>query len=95
MAALPTADIDRILRGLMRWWSNLREQTAVFTKADLRDAVVAADAWIDANAVAYNSTLPATFRTSATTAQKSLVLVAVILMRFNLAMLKRIFPEVD
>ena len=95
MAVLPSGDIDRIRRGLMRWWSNLREQTGAFTKTDLRAAIVAADAWVDTNAAAYNTALPATFRNSATTSQKSLLLVSVILMRFNVNLLKQIFGEVD
>lgn len=94
MAALPVEDIDRIKTGLMRWWSNLREATAGFDKAQLRAAVVAADAWVDANATGYNNALPAQFRNNATPSQKSLLLVAVILMRFNLAMLRRVFMEV-
>jgi len=95
MAALPSGDIDRIRRGLMRWWSNLREPTVVFDKTQFREAIVAADAWVDANAAAYNTALPATFRNNATTSQRSLLLVAVILMRFNVNLLKQIFGEVD
>jgi hypothetical protein len=95
MATLPNADRLRIWRGLMRWWSGLREATPGMVKADLQAAVNAADAWVDANAAAYNSALPATFRNNATTAQKSLLLVAVVLMRFNLDLLQRLFGEVD
>lgn len=95
MATLVGADIDRIRRGLMRWWSTLREPTATFDKTALRAAIVAADAWVDANSAAYNSALPVAFRNNATTSQKSLLLVAVVLMRFNLDILKRIFGEVD
>jgi hypothetical protein len=95
MATLSTVDIDRIKRGLSRYWSNLREQTGAFTKTQFTAAIVAADAWVDANSVSYNNTLPTPFRTVATTSQKSLLLVAVILMRFNLNILKQVFGEVD
>lgn len=94
MAVLPSADIARIQRGLSRWWSNLREPFTI-SKANFNAAVVAADAWVDANAASYNTALPVTFRNGATATQKSLLLVAVILMRFNLDLLKRIFAEVD
>ncbi len=95
MATLSSTDIDRIKRGLSRWWSNLREQHGAFTRTDLRAAIVAADAWVDANTTTYNLALPAIFRGAATVSQKSLLLVAVILMRFNLNILKQIFGEVD
>lgn len=95
MAVLPDADRIRIWKGLMRYWSNLRETLAGMLKADLRAAVDAADSWVDANAASYNSALPVTFRTNATQSQKSLLLVAVILMRFNLNLLKQVFGEVD
>jgi len=94
MPILPASDILRIQRGLSRWWSNLREPFTI-SKANFNAAVVAADAWVDANAASYNTALPATFRNGATALQKSLLLVAVILMRFNVDLLKRIFSEVD
>ena len=94
MPILPASDILRIQRGLSRWWSNLREPFTI-SKTNFNAAVVAADAWVDANATAYNNALPTQFRNNATASQKSLLLVAVILMRFNLDLLKRIFSEVD
>jgi hypothetical protein len=62
---------------------------ATFSKADLRAAVDATDAWIDANASSYNTALPAAYRTSATLAQKTILLAAVALKRagVSLAML--------
>lgn len=95
MAVLVDADRIRIHKGLMRYWSNLRETVASITKTDLKAAVDAADAWVDANAAAYNTALPATFRTNATSSQKSLLLVAVVLMRFNVELLKTVFGNVD
>ena len=78
MAVLIDADRLRIHRGLMRYWSNLRETVAGISKADLKAAVDAADSWVDNNAAAYNTALPATFRNNATASQKSLLLVGVV-----------------
>lgn len=91
MATLPEADKLQVWRGLMRYlsfgWAG--------TKADLKAAVDAADMWIDINQANYNNNLPLTFRDNATQSQKSLLLAAVMLRRFNLDLLKRIFGEVD
>lgn len=95
MAVLLDADRLRIRNGLMRFWSGALETVNGITKADLKAAVDAADSWVDANAASYNTALPATFRTNASNSQKSLLLVAVVLMRFNIDLLKRVFGEVD
>lgn len=95
MAILSETDRLKIWRGLMRYWSTLQETVLGITKADLKDAIDATDSWVDSNSVSYNSALPTTFRTNATQGQKSLLLVAVVLMRFNSEFLKRIFGEVD
>lgn len=95
MAALVDADRQRVANGSMRWWSNLREALPGLVKLDIRAAVNAADDWVEANSGAYNTALPIAFRTSATASQKSLLLVAVVLMRFNITLLKRLFGEVD
>lgn len=47
------------------------------SKAEVDAAIASADDWIDANAASYNAALPTPFRTSATAAQKTLVLMAV------------------
>lgn len=95
MAVLPEANRLRIWRGLMRYWSLLRETVAGISKAQLKAAVDAADQWVEDNAASYNSALPTAFRNNATTSQKSLLLVGVVLMRFNAELLRRIFGEVD
>jgi hypothetical protein len=53
-------------------------EAATYSKAELAAAVAAADDWADANAAAYNTALPAGFRTKATTAQKAALLCFVI-----------------
>lgn len=94
MATLPSNDIDRVWRGVMRFWSAAHE-TVTVRKTELRDAVVATDSWIDANQAAYNSALPAPFRSSATQAQKTLLFCAVAAMRSGLSLLRLIFGEVE
>jgi len=82
MAVLSTTDRARIWRGLMRYWSNLREVCGV-SKADLLAAVDATDVWIDNNAASFNSALPVAARTNLTAGQKTLLFVAVALMRVS------------
>jgi hypothetical protein len=94
MATLPDADRLRIWRGLGRWWSNVREPVAI-NKEDLKAAVAATDVWIDNNAVNFNNALPTAAKAQLTVTQKSFLLVAVILMRHNINILRTIFPEVE
>jgi len=79
----------------MRYWSALREATGGFTKAQLYDAVAAADAWIDSNQTSYNNALPAAVKQNATLAQKTLLLCAVALARVSISTLRAVFGEVD
>ena len=95
MAELSTEDRARIWRGLMRYWSNLREAVAGLTKAELQAAVDATDVWIDANQVGYNAALPEAARTNLTTAQKTLLFCAVAMARVSIPFLRRVFGEVD
>lgn len=55
-----------------------------FTKPDLKAAVEAADAWCDSVAAAYNTALPANFRTNASASEKGLLLAYVCLKRAGL-----------
>jgi len=82
MAQLEAADRQRIWRGLMRYWSRLRE-VVVVSKPDLAAAVEATDAWIDDNAASYNQALPSAARANLTASQKTLVFCAVALMRVD------------
>lgn len=94
MADLSDADRQRIWRGLMRWWSNLRQAMAL-NKSDLKAAVDATDTWIDDNQTAYNNALPEAARTNLDQAQKTLLFCAVALARVDIPMLRRVFGEVD
>lgn len=95
MAVLSTAIRQQLWRGLMRYWSGQQEGVAVITKADLQAAVNAADDWADTNAAAYNTALPAAFRTNATQPQKALLLAMVVLARFNPGAVRALLGEVD
>ena len=83
MAVLPSAARTGIARKIQRAWSDAREGCG-FTRAHLAAAVDAADQWADDNAAAYNTALPAAFRTSATQAQKALLLLYVVARRAGL-----------
>lgn len=48
-------------------------QTARFNLDELRDAVVAIDEFLDANAAAVNAAFPASFRASATSLEKAAI----------------------
>lgn len=85
----------QLWRGVMRYWSGQQESVGAISKADLQAAINAADDWADSVASAYNSALPATFRTNATAGQKALVLAMVILARFNANAVRSILGEVD
>lgn len=54
-------------------WMRDNLATTAFTKPDLAAAVNATDDWIEANQGAFNTALPAAFRTNATLAQKTLL----------------------
>lgn len=80
MAALPQQDLDRIAAALMRQDSG----QVAFTKPQLAAAVAATDAWVEANQASFNSALPAAFRSSATAAQKVMLLAHVLWRKIGL-----------
>lgn len=94
MAQLPDADRARIWRGFMRYLSERREVLAI-NKTQVRDAVDATDTWIDDNQVSFNQALPQAARDNLTQEQKTLLFCAVALMRVDVAVLRRVFGEVD
>jgi len=70
MAVLPEQARDRI----WRWFMRQNTENCGFTKDQLKAAVDATDTWLDSNAAAFNTALPAAFRTSASLQQKTLLL---------------------
>jgi hypothetical protein len=81
MAVLTDTERFRVLA----YW--LRSAAIAITgcaKADLRAAVDATDDWIEASQAAYNTALPAAFRTNATVAQKTVIFCYVAMRRASL-----------
>ena len=79
MALTETQIVDSI-----RTMSAAAEAAALpfnFTRADIRAAISAVDTWATNNAAAYNSALPDPFKSTATAAQKALLLAAICLRR--------------
>lgn len=74
MAALSDAERQELTDAIARELSNLRIVLGALTKADLRAAINAADAWADANAGSYNTALPQPARTVLTAKQKNYLL---------------------
>lgn len=96
MAVLSTADRQRIWRGIMRFWSAMRESLGALTKSDLQAAVNATDDWIDSNAASFNNALPTAAKNALTASQKTLLFCAVALARTgDMSLLRRILGEVD
>ena len=80
MATLSTEDIETAAGDLAA-----ASNAIGLSKSALRVAFVAADAWVDANAAAFNSALPAGARTALTAKQKSQMLSFVVLRRAKVA----------
>ena len=95
MAELTTEDRQRVWRGLVRYWSNLRETLGAFSKADLLAAVNDTDAWIEDNQVSFNAALPNPFKAQATLTQKTLLFCCVAAMRVSPAFARLLLGEVD
>lgn len=94
MAELSSEDRARVWRGFMRYLSNLREPIAL-SKSELLAAVDATDTWINNNQASFNSALPSAAQSGLTTTQKTLLFCAVALTRVSIALLRRVFGEVD
>lgn len=82
MAILSNADRQAIWAQVMHKLSTNRDTTALL-KTDLQAALNAADDWVNANRVSYNSALPLAARTTLTPAQKAYLLAIVVLQRFE------------
>lgn len=82
MAVLIDADRVVVWKRIMARLSQSRAPLAL-TKADLRAAVNAVDAWLEANAASYNTAIPQPARTVMSVAQKAELLSAVALRKFE------------
>jgi hypothetical protein len=84
MAVLPDNDRAALWAEFMRNQSAERAEMPLL-KAELRAAVNAVDAWVDANATAYNTAIPQPARGALTTKQKALLLMFVVSRRWEVA----------
>jgi len=84
MAALNASDRDLVRQRIARDLSSTFESIGV-TIADLLAAVEATDAWVDANAAAYNAALPQPARSVLTAKQKARLIAAVVLRRWEVS----------
>jgi len=81
MAVLSDADRKIAAREFIRQTFERLAQTAALDTVDIKAAIDAADDWADANAASFNTALPVPFRTTATVAQKALLLAYVCMKR--------------
>ena len=82
MAALTNEDRRKLWAEFMRYSSNIREIIGL-DKAELRAAVDATDAWINANQASFNNALPAATKSNLTPKQKVRLFLEVAQKRFN------------
>jgi hypothetical protein len=83
MAVLSEADRVIVLARFMGSLNELLGPISI-TKVDLRAGIDATDAWIDANASAFNTALPTAARTNLTLSQKVYMFCCVALRRAGL-----------
>lgn len=83
MAVLTTAQRSLVSFLLQDRLSSRREGIGSLTKADILAAINATDTWIENNAAAYNTALPAAARTALTAQQKLELFHLVSLTRFG------------
>ena len=76
MAALDSTARQAVRDAIMR-----SRNIGAVTKVDLRAAIDATDAWIDANAAAFNTALPEPFKSAANAQEKTLLFCFVALKR--------------
>ena len=67
-----------------QWGADISRRRELFnlSKPDLDAAITAVDAWVEANAAAYNAALPLAARTTLTASQKAELLAIVALKRY-------------
>lgn len=81
MAVLDAAGLVAARRGMLDEQAISKDHMS-YLKNDHIAAFAAADQWVSDNAAAYNAALPVAFRTTATAAQKAMVLMHVVRVRF-------------
>ncbi len=90
MATLSSSDKEKVINGLMTYWSSLWEEVHLSFQ-DLQAAITATDNWIDTNQTDYNLSLPQTARDNLTQSQKTMLFCSVSLARVSLSFLRKVF----
>jgi hypothetical protein len=85
MAVLPDQDRADLWAAYMQEQSTEHSPIVALSKADIRAAVNAADAWAEANAAAYNAALPTAARNNLTQQQKARLLLWVVRRRWEVS----------
>lgn len=75
------SDADR--RDVWAEWMRVNRENVAVTKQNLRAALDAIDAWVDANAASLNAAIPQPARAGLTAQQKARLLTMVIQRRFE------------
>lgn len=81
MAKLTNPQIQEVFNLIVRDYLN--DKPVDIVKKDFKDAIQAADNWIDDNALAFNAILPLPFRVNASVATKAALLAFVTLRKGN------------
>ncbi len=82
MATLPEADRTTIWSHFMKICSSLSEKLNL-TKSDVKEAVDAADQWVEDNQTSYNDALPLAARTNLNSRQKARLLMEIVKRRYE------------
>lgn len=83
MAALTDADRQQVWKEYQSNLGALREIVGALSKQDVKAAVDAIDAWVEANTASYNAAIPQPARGALTTKQKAGLLMMVVERRFQ------------
>jgi hypothetical protein len=83
MAILADADRQQVWKEYQTALGANRDVVGALTKHDLKAAVDAIDAWVDANSAAFNTAIPQPARGALTTKQKAGLLTLVVQRRYQ------------
>lgn len=93
MANLTPSERQAVGRGLMRFVSTNRIETAV-TKPDIITAITYTDQWLESNAASFNSGLPASVK-AMPSAFKAMLLAVVALAKFSMTFLVKLIGDTN
>lgn len=77
---LTTDQINKVFSKIVAEY--IKTKPCDMTKADIKNAVTAAEQWTVDNEASFNTALPATFKANATTTEKALLLAYVLSVKY-------------